>query len=96
MYILDHHPIAYFTSVLESIDGEFFLALTHRNIDKRTFYNSFVIQFANFLNFRRWINSWEQNKEHGGLNIGFRERRLDIKRGLFNVFQAHIVYNVCS
>jgi len=64
--------------------------LTHRNVYKGSFGDGLAISSADFFNVGSWINTREQDEEHGGLGVGFSIKLEDIEGLLLYVFDTKL------
>lgn len=85
MHILEHSPVSNLGSFLEGLDGDFFLTLSHGNIDKGSIRDADSLSLSDSFDFWGRIYTREQNEEDGYSREHLLVAFEDIERLLFNV-----------
>jgi hypothetical protein len=88
MYILEHDPVTLLGAVVDCFFGDFFLSLSHGDVDESTVFGCDVKFFTRPFDLRGRIDSGEEDEEYRDLVGGLFKHLEDVKGRLFNVALA--------
>jgi len=91
MDILKHDPLSCLSSVSQASCCDFFLSLSHGNINESSVRHKLVVLSSNSLNFWSWINTREQNEEDWSRWRSFLVSGKDVEGWSFNVLNSQVV-----
>jgi hypothetical protein len=94
MHILEHSPLASLASVMEHLNGTFFLTLSHGNVNESSIVARLASSAANLFDFGSGIHTGEEHEEDRGDSVGLGVQLEDIERILIDVFSTHTLLNI--
>ena len=94
MHILDHEPVTFLSTVLEGVEGNLLLTLSHGNVSECLIITGLSVFLTDTLDIRSGVDTREQNEECWLEDSHLVVANLHVERWLFNEISTETVCDV--